>query len=533
MLRSARQILLSLAVVSLTAALASAQLPKLGADTYSDSADLGFKIKVPDGWDSIPPQPEESGTIVIKYVPKGLKYMQLAPDKALFLTCWILKFDRRKHEGEEAQAGKKAFARKPAKDLQAWLKEPDAVEGGRTLKVVNQKDFTVQKIEATEYDFVTPDEPKLAIGYYAAVFKLNPDVDIAVVLNGPGDPKKWSKWEGVFKQIARTFGSIETKEVAGGTATGTTLRDKVRAEQMRKLATLGGDWKLYETSHYFVITAHTDKAFIEELKQRLERIHEIYEQDYPAAKAEEYRKAGAELQTRDTRSAEEKAQDEAEKAFRDMVNGGADPKELASCSVVRLCKDAEQYYSYGGPRGTAGYWNNVARELVIFDDSKVGGKADTWCTMNHEAFHQYIYYFYGAISPQSWYNEGTGDFYSGYTWKSNRYVLEKFDWRTGTIKEAVREKTFTPLKDFVRLTQQEYYEPSKVHVNYAQGWSLIYFLRTGKKNNAKGWNPQWDSILETYLRVLAMSGKVDQAVDEAFKGVDYDALEAAWIDYTR
>jgi acyl transferase domain-containing protein len=35
------------------------------------------------------------------------------------------------------------------------------------------------------------------------------------------------------------------------------------------------------------------------------------------------------------------------------------------------------------------------------------------------------------------------------------------------------------------------------------------------------------------LRVLATSGKLDQAVDEAFKGVDMKALETAWADYTR
>jgi hypothetical protein len=151
--------------------------------------------------------------------------------------------------------------------------------------------------------------------------------------------------------------------------------------------------------------------------------------------------------------------------------------------------------------------------------------------MNHEAFHQYIFYFYGSISPQSWYNEGTGDFYSGYTWKSNKFVLEKFDWRVDTIKQAVRDKTFVPIKDFVRFTQQQYYG-EHIGQNYAQGWSLIYFLRTGKKNGAKGWDPAWDSILETYLRVLAMTGKVDQAVDEAFKGVDYDAMEASWSAYT-
>jgi hypothetical protein len=157
--------------------------------------------------------------------------------------------------------------------------------------------------------------------------------------------------------------------------------------------------------------------------------------------------------------------------------------------------------------------------------------------LNHEAFHQYIFYFYGNISPHSWYNEGSGDFYSGYQYKNKRFHLERFDWRTGTIQEAIREEKHIPLKDFVRLTQPEYYGNNKWGVgggqNYAQGWSFIYFLRTGKKGGAQDWNEAWDSILEKYLRVLAMSGDLDQAVTEAFQGVDFEALERSWKEYTK
>ncbi len=104
---------------------------------------------------------------------------------------------------------------------------------------------------------------------------------------------------------------------------------------------------------------------------------------------------------------------------------------------------------------------------------------------------------------------------------------------------AVREGSgsYCPLDKFVRWSQREYYGSNDLGLgggeNYAQGWSLIYFLRTGKKNNARGWDPAWDGILDTYLRVLATSGKLDQAVEEAFKGVDMQALEAAWVAYTR
>ena len=93
------------------------------------------------------------------------------------------------------------------------------------------------------------------------------------------------------------------------------------------------------------------------------------------------------------------------------------------------------------------------------------------------------------------------------------------------------------------ISQAEYYGQNKYASesnnkwgtgghNYAQGWSFIYFLRTGKKANAKGWDPKWDGILEAYLRELAMTNSTEKAVDKAFADIDMDALEKAWLTYT-
>jgi hypothetical protein len=215
--------------------------------------------------------------------------------------------------------------------------------------------------------------------------------------------------------------------------------------------------------------------------------------------------------------------------------------EASRCSIVRICKNREQYMSYGGPGGSAGYWSPNARELVLYDDKARGGRNNTWIVLNHEAFHQYIFYFYGSISPHSWYNEGTGDFYSGYAYKNGRFTLKENSWRKEIIKEAIRDEFFIPLKKIFRFSQQEYYsqeeipgtEYENVSVCYAQGWSMIYFLRTGKKNNAKGWDARWDTLLDDYLKVLAATGKPDQAIEQCLTGIDVDALQAAWATYIK
>src|SRR5262249_7475788 len=166
---------------------------------------------------------------------------------------------------------------------------------------------------------------------------------------------------------------------------------------------------------------------------RLEAIRSVYEQDYPASKAKELRDQILLTTTGDAATAakppdatdpkppkspgddDEEDEGDGKKEDKDKPKPPEPPEpdfaqsqELSKCSVVRVCKDAGEYHSYGGPAMAAGHWDSNARELVIYDDRANGGKGDTWITLNHEAFHQYIYYFYGNLAPHSWYNEGTG-----------------------------------------------------------------------------------------------------------------------------
>ncbi len=514
---------------------AVAQEPKVG-EYYTDATDLGFKIRVPQKAELVPPSPGD-GNLIAKYDPTTNKFIQFGKSHKLPLHVWLFKFDRRKPLVEDKSLAKKL--QHVDKDIDEWVKNNVDEE----LKPEGTpKEFQVDKISATEYYFSGKMEGDAEMRLYAAVFKLRPDLDVGIAVVGPGDSKRWMKYETPAKEMARSFRAVEVKTSKTAAAVGASPRDKVRAKLQADMLKTPG-WKLYETDHYFVVSNNDDRDFIEELKGRLEAIHAIYELDYPAAKAKEMRELGAKLKTGADKDAKPPAEAEQKKGeepdaaeIAKLLDDGIDPQEKARCSVVRVCKDADLYHSYGGPPQSAGYWNWVEQELVIYDGRKLGGKNDTWATLNHEAFHQYIFYFYGNISPHSWYNEGTGDFYAGYEYKNKKYTLKKFQWRTDIAHQSIQEKTFVPLKDLVGFTQPEYYGSNKFGTdggqNYAQGWSLIYFLRTGKKNGAKGWDPKWDTILDTYLRALATTGKTRQALEQAFLGIDFDALQASWIDYT-
>lgn len=223
--------------------------------------------------------------------------------------------------------------------------------------------------------------------------------------------------------------------------------------------------------------------------------------------------------------------------------------KIEAVCIARICGDRAEYHHYGGPGGSAGYWNSDTEELVFYDASpKKEPDDDTLAVLYHEAFHQYIYYSVGEVAPHSWFNEGHGDYYAGSKYLSKKFAIRPFNWRVGVIKEALvkgpckpeaedpkkpstdgpggsmpggddeggpskrvnwdRSKGgYTPLEYFVKMTQGEYY--SYPSVSYAQGWSLVYFLREFVPKNPK-WNEKWGKILGTYFDTLKAEANKDK-----------------------
>jgi hypothetical protein len=237
-------------------------------------------------------------------------------------------------------------------------------------------------------------------------------------------------------------------------------------------------------------------------------------------------------------------------------------KPVTAISVIRVCKDPEQYRAYGGSGGSAGYWSWIDQELVFYKDSQ--NPKDALRVLYHEAFHQYIFYSVGACSPHSWFNEGHGDYFAGHNYGGGKFERDTFSWRKDLAAQLKREKRTAPLKEWLTWGQSEYYgAPNKWKLdggeNYALGWSFIYFLRTTKK-------PEYQGILERYFNCLKglvtkkreerrlarekakaagedvgaeepegfanMSFEDDwcaQALAEGLKGVDVEQLEKDWL----
>ncbi|HET6203351.1 MAG TPA: hypothetical protein VFI25_11175 [Planctomycetota bacterium] len=396
-----------------------------------------------------------------------------------------------------------------ARTFEQWLKEQSGFMNA-TVADDKKKDFALpSKLPATEYEFTVKTQGKTLVCGYAAVVHMTGQ-EIALVWLVPEN--HYDKWIQPFKTAARTFKPIEKEAAVAEAGAGLSEREKKKRELIDRHKTLAG-WTVDETEHYFIVS-DADPKHLPEVKRRIEAIRGRLEKDFPPE------------------------------------------KPIAAVSTLRVCKNGDEYHQYGGPGGSAGYWNDQAEELVIYVVTEK--PSDTWCTMQHEAFHQYIYYRCGELAPHSWYNEGTGDYYAGADFKYGKFEIDIFDWRKDPIRQAIRDGKHVPLAEILKFTKDQYYAKEKVGICYAEGWSFIYFLREGKKKGAKNWNPAWEKILPTYLEKLIEAkekgesearakakGEIDEgakreiqeqarktALDAAFEGIDVEALEKAWMEFT-
>ncbi|MDF1798038.1 MAG: hypothetical protein P1V81_02590 [Planctomycetota bacterium] len=521
--------LLALAILLAPAATpALAQIPKVG-DYYVDDSDLGFKIKMPKDWSFIPPKVGED-LLIGKYNDPHPVQIPLG-QSSFEIEAWLLKFDRRGEVEDESDIVIELGGFDPIDGIIEWA---EVALPGTGWYVDSKKETKVGKVKATQYDFIGESrfDAEYKMRAYAMVYRLHPDCEVAVVFNGPGDDKKWkTKYKKTYDKMAKSLKVIEVEEPEFDADISHADDSPVRAKKRRELQdyvrrTPG--WELYETENYFIVSHNDDKRFMKELMERLEAIRAVYMVDYPPEKARKSGtpESGGVAADEDGEPGEDVPVDP---EFGRTTVGEADPMELARTSVVRVCANRDEYHSYGGPGGSAGYWSSWDQELVIYDTRP---RSDTWLVLNHEAFHQFIYYFYGKLAPHSWYNEGTGDFYSGYQYKHKKFVLKEAAWRKATAAEMIKTGKFVPLEKLVRWSKREYYGDNEYGFGggelYAQGWSFVYFLRTGKKS-CKDWNDDWDTILDTYLDTLASTSDLDKAVDAAFADVDWEDLQDAWV----
>lgn len=166
------------------------------------------------------------------------------------------------------------------------------------------------------------------------------------------------------------------------------------------------------------------------------------------------------------------------------------------------------------------YFSASKRELVCHLSSPQS-LIQVLKTLAHEGFHQFLGYY--VPNPPIWLNEGLAEYFEGMdpTKKLvdsretiNRDALVR-------IKAYISQGVTLPLKRFLYMNQQEFYfNPS---LNYAQGWSVIYFLAYASRSYNKYYN--------NLIQHLKNGMDREEALDLTFENVDFEKFERAWKAY--
>lgn len=485
-----------------------AQGPKsLEANPYKNDR-WGFAITPFTKWDLIPAQPDEQYTIVKFVAPQDITEPKLGLSYRAEFT--ILRFDPTGKSSallEDGKTGGKGndgpTTGTPSGEAEAELKKLRDELSYKTFDqyfakmtgVAKTKEETIKagKLEAKVVHFTSKTSVKNVINKLAFIFT-TPEKAQYVVIYEMLD-RKYEDWKPLFYESAKSFRLIKATNDDPDRFKNLT---PIQADRLRHREDCDrSGWNFAETEHFF-IKYNIDKAdFIRDVKERVEAIRKVFVKDFG-------------------------------------------DREMTEIPVLRICKNMDEYSSYGGPPGSGGYWNSNAKELVVPCFKEFDIKL-TWAVMNHEAFHQFIYYRCGKLDPHSWYNEGTGDYYAGMVYEgAGKFRLRTMStWAAGidrlsTIKEAIKKEDYVPLDKILRYSQGEYY--SRAGLCYAEGWSIVYFLREGKKEGATPWRAEWDRLLKDYFDVLNETKDAEKAVETAFRDLKGDKMaefEKSWKEFIK
>lgn len=452
----------------------------LPAQTYKNTR-AGFALSPPDKWIPTPVPPDDK-TTAAKWVSKN-------PVREITVELLVMVFDKvdKKKAAAEGSESAPSYGDDPLR-INSYQKYCEFAGGRKSFKWEKPKEMTVKGTTAKarvwdqNIDAAYHKGNEVSNAWVGVAIIDTPERQFALELMAPEGGK--DKLQPIFQSVVKSFKVLSADEVDAdedeAALAGMSEKDKARRTAELSKRQVPGWWSS-ESANYIILTnLKPDKTeLINTLKSRLEKMRKIYLKDFPPV------------------------------------------KPVDAVSIVRICATKKDYHSYGGPPSSAGYWNSRAEELVLYTG---GPKDETLAVLNHEAFHQYIFYCFGELAPHSWYNEGYGDYYSGAEPEGSGLKVKPFKWRTETIKGAITGGTFVPINKIIRYTQQEYYANGTLC--YAEGWSIIWFLNKGLP--AK--HP-WRTILPTYFDAIRETRNPERAVEAAFKDVDMPAFEKAWAAF--
>lgn len=458
--------------VGLLAVPASAQ--RAGSKYVEDTAN-GFEFKPLKDWAGIPvTQDLKSASVVARFSSEDIRVK--LPNNTILqgkAEVYIFTFETPNAVtgGESGSLRSRAGGETRRPTLEEWIP-----------RVFNFRDF---KEKGLKDPFVEPEEVKLKKGLVArhATYGVNAaegyssyidcwtvtldDFDLAFMFVLPDQERDNKKWLKAFESSVKTLRLIERVAGPRRVTEGSSYEDRLAFHKAEAEKTPG--WTAIETpsENYIIKTSSDDKGFIKDVIERLEASRLVFEQDFPPS------------------------------------------KEMDHVSVVRVCKNQDEFSQYGNTSaGVAGYFNPNTTELVLYDN-KEQDRRSTLAVMSHEAFHQYCYFLFDRSEAHRWFDEGHGDFYGCYEFKGRKAIptahmpggLDRYQG----AKTLVREGKFKPIFVHINYNHPQWQNQGPSNVScYEQSWSIIHMLRMGAlgKVSKKVWRDEYGTIIPNYIKAL-------------------------------
>lgn len=191
---------------------------------------------------------------------------------------------------------------------------------------------------------------------------------------------------------------------------------------------------------------------------------------------------------------------------------------LKAISVVKVFETRKEYLAYVGKdqEWTSGAWVAGIRELVIspMDWGAVWERRKMMVEIiQHEGFHQYIYFATGGQQTAAWFNEGNATFFEGLKFKGGRAVIK------GTYRLTLLTQGNVPV-NIAALLKMSYHEFYGINAknNYALAYGLLFFLHKGAAimRGAR----KYSAIPTKYYKAVRATKDPEKATAIAWRGVD-------------
>jgi hypothetical protein len=326
-----------------------------------------------------------------------------------------------------------------------------------------------------------------------------------------------------IERIVRSLRPADPADLAGSgddPYAGSSLRDVEKRRAVR--AELAAGWRAHDTENYILVTNVEKQGIVDAVLVDLEIMRAAYFERFPPA----------------------------EKA------------DMSPVSTVRLCDGYDEYLRYAGKDmdGTGGYWSPLEEELVLFNPERKIPKARPWLkdvdpisTLYHEAMHQYFHYSNRQLAPGMWFNEGYGEVFAGAKVDRRKLViadLKPDKDRLKMIKAELKRHGAPDMRMVMVQPRRDFYGEG-VLINYANAWSICYFLELERRKPESRRNQAWADLPDVYLQhlreiterfrarfpenapddwIMGFAEEIQrEAVEKALATIDERELEEAWL----